>query len=125
MAKKTPPFKEHQAWTEARFWGFVRSALRKSWTRWPPRFEVLKQASRPYKGPDKRRKLEYQCEVCKKWFMNKEVQVDHIEPCGTLRTYEDLPAFVKRLFVGVGKLRVLCKSCHTTVTNKQKENGAI
>jgi hypothetical protein len=42
--------------------------------------------------------------------------VDHIEPVGTLRTFEDLPEFCRRLFVGIDKLQVLCKTCHNKKT---------
>lgn len=118
MSKKTPPFKEYPEWTEARFWSFIRSALRQAWQRWPPKYRVKDKASRPYKGKDKRRKKEFQCSDCKGWFKSSEVEVDHITPCGSLRSYEDLPRFVKNMFVGEDKLRLLCKSCHREVTNE-------
>ena len=44
MGKKTNPFIHYPAWTEARFWTFVRSALRSAWNRYPVKFEVLKEA---------------------------------------------------------------------------------
>ena len=112
MGRKTPPFPEHPDWTTSRFWTFVRSALRKAWQKWPPKYTAKNATRRKYDGPDKRTKWEYQCNICKKWFKGKETEVDHIIDPGSLKCYEDLPGFVTRLFVGVDKLQVLCKPCH-------------
>lgn len=119
MAKRTPPCKHYPAWTTAKFWAFVRSGLRAKWQRWPPRYEALNEARRSVTG--KRHKYEYQCSKCKEWKKQKEVQVDHITPCGSLNRYEDLPRFVRRLFVSKDKLRILCKACHQGETNEQRK----
>lgn len=91
--------------------------------RWPPKWEVLKDAQRPYKGPKKSQKYEYQCDECTEWFVQKDVEVDHIIPCGSLKTYDDLPGFVRRLFVGKDGLRVVCKPCHKTKTQEARKSG--
>ena len=119
MAKRTPPFEAYPQWTEAKFFAFLRAGLRAKWMRWPPKWETLQAASRPYKGPDKRKKTEYRCAKCKKWYSAKDVSVDHIEPVGRLSSYDDLPGFVARLFVAKEKLRVLCNPCHAEVTQSQ------
>jgi hypothetical protein len=85
---------------------------------WPPRYEALNSARRTVTG--KRHKYEYQCNMCEKWFKQKEVEVDHIESIGTLRQYEDLPTFVERLFVSVDELRVVCKPCHKKRTKEER-----
>ena len=112
MGRKTPPFPEHPAWTQARFFSFLRSALRKAWQKWPPKYKALDRQAVPYKGKDKRRKKNYICESCGEEFMKAEVEVNHVVPCGSLRSFEDLPGFVQRMFVGEDKLEVLCKECH-------------
>jgi 5-methylcytosine-specific restriction endonuclease McrA len=122
MGRKTPPFPEHPAWTEARFWAFVRSALRKAWSRWPPKYQVLADAKRTVEG--KRHKYEYQCSECKQWFKQTEVQVDHIIPTGSLKAYEDLPEFVSKLFVSKDKLSLMCKPCHQRKTNDERKDRA-
>lgn len=119
MGRKTPPFKEYPKWTTARYWSFVRSALRKAFTRWPPKYECLNDAKRTVTG--KRHRYEYKCAKCSKWYKQKDVQVDHIKPCGSLNKHEDLPRFVRRLFVAKDKLRVLCKPCHQGETNEQRD----
>ena len=104
-------------WTEAAFWGFIRSGVRQLSRKWPPRADAMKAARRPYTGPDKRRKWEYQCAQCGQWFKGTEVQVDHITPCGTLKSFEDLQTFAERLFCEADGLQVLCKeSCHAVKT---------
>ena len=116
MAKKSPPFGPHPEWTEARFWSFIRSALRSAWSRYPVKYKVLANAKRNYKGPNKQQKYEFQCAECKGWFKAKEVSVDHITPAGTLRSYEDLPDFVRKLFVSEEELQVLCDKDHKAKT---------
>jgi len=105
-------------WTEARYFQFIRTALRGAFSRYPVRFQARKLAERTVTG--KRHKYEYKCAECKKWHKGKDVQVDHINPCGSLRTYKDLPAFVERLFCEVDGLQVLCKSCHHTKTQAER-----
>lgn len=67
---------------------------------------------RQYAGENKRQKWEYQCALCGKWFSRKEIEVDHIEPCGSLKSLDDLPQFVGRLLCEVDKLRVTCAVCN-------------
>lgn len=74
----------------------------------------------PYVGTDKRTKYLYTCAMCKGDFKGTETVVDHIVPCGSLKSFDDLPAFVERLFCEVDGLRVLCKTCHQEVTNAER-----
>ena len=98
-------------WTEAKFWAFIRSGLRQLSRRWPPLYEAAKKARRPVKDKG-RQKWEYQCAICGEWFAQKETQVDHIEPCGSLKSLDDLPGFVGRLLCEADGFRVLCRRCH-------------
>ena len=100
MPKKTPPFPEYPSWTTSKFFSFIRSGLRAKWTR---------------------QKFEYLCAECGEYYPQKEVEVDHIISCGTLKTYDDIGPFVERLFVGKDKLRLLCKPCHKAITKKERE----
>jgi Zn finger protein HypA/HybF involved in hydrogenase expression len=76
---------------------------------------------RPYKGPNKRQKFEYQCNTCKRWFPDKKINVDHIIPAGSLQSAGDLPGFVERLFCEKDNLQVLCSSCHDKKTKIEKD----
>jgi 5-methylcytosine-specific restriction endonuclease McrA len=107
--------------SEAAFWSFIRSALRQKSRWWKPISVCKLNARRDYKGPGKRQKYEYQCKKCKKWCPEKEINVDHIIPAGSLNTAQDLPQFVERLFCEQDNLQVLCTDCHNKKTLKEKQ----
>lgn len=106
--------------SESAFWSFIRSGLRQKSRWWKPITECKLSARRPYTGPLKRQKFEYQCNSCKKWYPEKKINVDHIVPAGTLTCANDLPAFVERLFCEQENLQVLCEVCHNEKTQKEK-----
>ncbi|MEK0325809.1 MAG: HNH endonuclease signature motif containing protein [Nitrosopumilus sp.] len=120
MGKKTPPFPVYPTWTTAKFWSFIRSGLRAKFSRWPPKYAVYAAAKRDILVKKGNQRFEYQCALCDRWFGMKEVEVDHIIPCGSLRNYKDLGAFVKRLFCSQEHLRLLCKPCHKTRTKEER-----
>lgn len=117
--------KAGNTWTSARYFGFIRSALRRAWTRYPVRYQAMDKAKQPYTGKDKRTKWVYKCKQCKELFKSTEVQVDHIKPAGTLKDYKDLPSFVQNLFCEADNLQVLCKECHKEKTLKERNHGKI
>lgn len=106
-------------WTEARYWSFIRSQLRKGFMTYPVKHHVLGQAKKVVEG--KRHRFEYECAVCHQDFTGKEVQVDHMKPCGSLSKPEDLPGFVGRLFCEAEDMQVLCKTCHQAKTNEERK----
>lgn len=105
--------------TESMFWGFIRSALRRRTMVWKPITEAKLAAKRPYKGTNKRQKVEYVCAGCNKGFPEKEVIVDHIIEAGSLTCKEDLPGFIERLFCEKEGYQVLCSNCHYIKTQAQ------
>lgn len=112
------------AYTEAAFWAFIRSGLRAKHSRWAPRYAALAAARRPSKSKTNARlKWEFKCAICNKWHAQKEVEVDHIIPCGSLKCYEDLPGFVERMFVEVEGYRICCKVCHLKITKESRIAG--
>ena len=118
---RTPDFHAYPEWSESKFWAFIRSGLRAKFSRWPPKYTVLNDAKRPYKGPNKKQRYEYKCSECKKHHLQKDVEVDHIIPCGSLKQYEDLAGFVERMFCGKDGLRVVCKPCHKSITAESRK----
>lgn len=106
--------------TESQHMTKLRWALRKMTAyAWKPISAVRKAAQRGYgtvlsKGKVKRLPV-YQCAICGD--ISAKVQVDHINPAGSLKSYADLPAFCERLFCeDISQLRVLCAPCHKKVT---------
>ena len=107
--------------TEAAFWSFIRSGLRQKSRWWKPITECKLASRRPYSGPLKRQKFEYQCNECKQWFPEKKINVDHITPAGELNCAQDLPGFVERLFCEKNGLQTLCSDCHDVKTKQEKQ----
>lgn len=108
--------------TESAFWSFIRSGLRQKSRWWKPITECKLKVKRAYKGANKRQKFEYQCNICKNWFPDKNVNIDHKIPAGSLNCAEDLPGFVNRLFIEIEGLQCLCSNCHNIKTQNEKED---
>ena len=117
MAKKEKP-RNHGTMTEAAFWSFIRSTLRRKTMQWKPTQACKKDARRPNQSDNKRMKWEYQCAECRGWFRDDEVDVDHIVECGTLNR-ETAGDFIERLFCEAKGLQLLCKGCHKQKTHSK------
>jgi hypothetical protein len=111
-------------WTEARFNQFVRSALRAAFRRWPPKFEVLKNAHTERRLNPKSGKLakHYKCASCGLDFPMKEVQIDHKKPVVDVKKgFVSWDQFVERLYCEAKDLQVLCKHiCHAVKSKEER-----
>lgn len=89
---------------------------------WKPFAIALKAASHTsYVG--RSRRVHYLCAICNKLHPKQNVEVNHIVPVGSLKTYDDLPGFCSRLFVeDASLLEVVCKPCHAEITATQRLN---
>ena len=114
MGRTVEKTRNNGNWSEARYFGFIRSALRSAFMKWQPKHEAKRLSKIAYN--------QYECASCKGVFANKEVEVDHIVPAGSLKTYEDLPGFVERMFCEPDGFQVLCKPCHQLKTNQERED---
>ena len=103
-------------WTESRYFGFIRSALRAAFMKYPVKSHV-KASAMEITDEGKR----WRCASCDGLFLSKDTHVDHIEPCGSLRKYEDLPGFVERMFCEADGFQVLCVDCHHTKTQAERK----
>lgn len=109
--------------TESEYFSKIRSALRNAFRYWKPAMKALENASRPSQSSNKLLKKEYQCATCKGFFPRKSVDIDHIIECGSLRSYEDIVPFLKRLTTeDVSGFQVLCKDCHKKKTASVRNN---
>jgi hypothetical protein len=109
--------------TESQYFSKIRSILRSGFRYWKPMQTALQKASRPSQSSNKRLKTEYQCAACKKWFKRADVQIDHIEECGSLSKYEDIVPFIQRLTPeNVSAFQILCKHDHKIKTSSYLKN---
>ena len=122
VRKIAPRTRNAGTMTDSMFWSFIRSALRNKSRWWKPITQCKMKSRRAYKGPLKRQKFEYQCNECKNWFPEKNINVDHTIPVGALNCSEDLPGFVNRLFCEVDSLQILCSGCHDIKTKQENDN---
>jgi len=112
--------------TEAQHFGKIRAALR-GLTRfsWQPKKDALKDAQHiTYSG--RKKVVMYKCAMCANLYTAKKVEVDHIIPVGSLKSYTDLAGFCERLFVeDAALLRVVCEGCHQEITNQARANKKL
>lgn len=117
-----PKTRNLNTWTESKYFSTIRSALRKAFQYYKPMQEALNLASRPYVGTNKLQKKEFQCNECKKWFKRVDVQIDHVQELGELRSYDDIVPFIKRLTTeSVSDYQILCKPHHLVKTLKARD----
>jgi hypothetical protein len=107
--------------TESMFWGGIRAALRQKSRWWKPISQCKINARRPYKGILKRQRWEYLCNICKRYFPEKRIEVHHTFGVGQLKCANDLPQFVENLFCEVDKLECLCSDCHSKISKTEKK----
>jgi len=122
MKKKSIKPRNAGTWSEARYFQQIRSHLRNAFRYWKPITQCKLDARRPSQSENKRLKWEFQCNKCKEWHPSKNVQVDHRIPCGSLKCYDDVVPFIKRLTAEEG-YELLCKDCHQKKTNKEREDA--
>jgi len=110
-------------WTEGRLRAFITSTLRGGMRRFPPKWEILKEAcvGRKLNPLTKREGLHYRCAKCGGESPSKEVQVDHKSPVvDPIKGFVSWDIFIARLFCDKSNLQVLCTKCHKDKTAKEK-----
>lgn len=106
--------------TESQFFSRIRSHARRMSLKWKPRTDYLQSVRRPYTGASKKTKWEYPCMNCKKWAVLTQMEVDHIIPCGSLRSFEDIGPFFERMLCEMDGFIIYCKKCHLEKTLRDR-----
>jgi len=129
--------------TEAAYFGLIRSTLRKGLTYYPSKTmayaAIPKRVSHYIDKKTKRGSLvlykkdsprgkkgtpiqvpvyERLCARCTDW--HDVIQMDHIIPCGSLRTFDDIGGWCKRAFCEPEDYQGLCKPCHKIKTAEDR-----
>lgn len=112
-----------RAWTEKFILSRIRATLRRLSMQMPAIRECKLRARRAYtEGVNPRQKFEYECRHCHCWFAEKDVNVDHVVPAGSLTSFDDVGPFARRLlFPEQSDLQVLCEGCHNTKTQLERK----
>lgn len=116
--------KQNKPWTLARRHSFIVSILRGGNSRYPEKYECLKDARQGKKINEKSGRLaeHYLCASCKGEFTSTNIQVDHILPVVDPDVgFISWDEFIKRLYCPKENLQVLCKPCHAIKTKEEKQ----
>jgi len=119
--------------TESAFLSYIRGGIRRHlWAKSPIKLEFIKRARRRIKNPVAANLKRFpevwggQCEICKKDFALKDMEVDHKTGEHSLRTVADIQAFVEGIvFVTYEDLALLCKSCHKAKTHAERTGMSL
>lgn len=126
MAQRGVKTRAGGLWTEAKFMGFIKGAIRGATRRWPPKTQALKEAwveRGVYMCVGYKRRWHHvpvSIKVGGKRVRN--VAVDHINPVvcpeAGFTTWDDM---IDRMFVEADGFQVLCKSCHDKKTGDERK----
>jgi 5-methylcytosine-specific restriction endonuclease McrA len=113
---------------------WIVQRLRRMSLKWPPRNNVKKANRREYYKTKKdgskfsKPNFEYQCNICKKWLPDSQIQLDHINP---VVDPEDSNLYTEEEFIGKFAISLLCYednyqiaciNCHKMKTKKENKN---
>ena len=111
-----------QLWkSEAAWLSYVRGGIRKGlWNRYGPKLEFLKSRLELRDNPNPKSKKRFpkvkmgQCEECKEWFSQKDLECDHIAGHNSMRSPEEIGTFVQAMLweCSLDDYALLCKTCH-------------
>lgn len=110
--------------TKSEFYVWLRGLLRRGWSKHPLRVSKITsnrfKADKHFKNGKVMQVWHCKCEICGITGPQKDFEVDHIDPAGSLRCYDDIPGFITRLlFIGDDDLRICCKQCNSTLSYLQ------
>ena len=120
-------------WADERaYCNWLRSQIRRMWSRHPIKVEYVKQRQIPI-AEAVRRGVEFghcyhprttavcQCEHCHLWFAKGQMEVDHLHGGYGFSNYEEFLVWQKTmLFLSFDDIQHLCKKCHHKVSMTQK-----
>ncbi|MNQ62200.1 hypothetical protein D3C85_765380 [compost metagenome] len=126
MSSCKQPWGPNTPWvTSVQFFTYLRGCLRSSWSRNPIKHNLLKKKRKQIPNPNKNAKKPTvwgaDCSMCGGEFVIKDIQVDHINPAGSLQKTEDIQGFIERLlYVTEDDLRLVCKGCNSALAYGDK-----
>lgn len=109
--------------TEAKFVGWLQSAMRQVWSRHPSRLTLIKRKQvMLHANGAKKPTWHIQCFDCQKFVKVKEIEVNHKKQVGGLIKLADRHRFMDNLLlVQPEDLELLCHECHGIITYMERE----
>lgn len=114
--------------TESSFWAWVRGILRKGWSRHPIKIEYIKVNRKRIKNPVVKNRIRFPevwgmtCQVCKKDFVQADIEIDHIGDNCSFTGLHDVANYVKHLYmITFNTIRAVCKPCHKIISHAQNQ----
>lgn len=107
--------------TEPKFWSWLTSQLRKIWRTHPTKTDFIKSV-RFTKRVGNRPLYHITCNMCKKDFPLKEIEINHKKQCGSVK---EAGYALNMLDVSYSDLEALCKPCHSIVTYSERMGMSI
>ena len=100
--------------TEAKFWSYLRGALRRSlWSKSPMKLKFKSQTATPppedYKGRGKKGHI---CALTGEWVMTSKSEVDHKVGNVSLRCEDDIIPFIIHLLATDDEMQIVQKDAH-------------
>lgn len=120
--------------SEAAWLSYVRGGVRRGlWNRYGPKLEFLKSRLEYRDNPNPRSKKRFpkikmgQCEECKGWFSQKDLEVDHVAGHNSLKSPEEIGRFVQALLweCSPEDYSLLCKPCHKNKSYAESQGISI
>ena len=112
--------------TKSEFYVWLRGLLRRGWSKHPLRVEKIKasrfKVDKLFKNGKTTQVWHCKCEMCGVTGPQRDFEVDHIIPAGSLRGYGDILGFLERLlYINDKDLRIVCKECNRVLAYSDKQ----
>lgn len=115
--------------TESSFMSYIRGGIRRGiWNRHPVKLEYIKANRERIPNPKPENALRYpevwggRCALCGELHGEKNLEVDHRTGNHSLRSMDDLRAFVEGMAcITKDDLQLVCRECHKIKTYAEKE----
>ena len=113
--------------TESAYWTWMKGVFRHGWNHHPVKIEYIKKYRKLIPNPNKKGKKQevwgMTCEICKKDFIQSEIQIDHKKGSTRLTEQAHIQGCVEHLLMVVfDDLRAVCKDCHGVITHMERYN---
>lgn len=111
-------------WSDAKWRAWIVSLLRRGSTRFPNRFNALKQAKRGKKINKATGRIaeHYECSICKEEYPAKQVVIDHIEPVVCpIQGFISWDVYIERMFCKEDNYQCICKPCHKIKSEEERK----